>query len=787
MRKLSLLIQVGLVASVIMAWVPATAVGAIIVQHTSVAEFDQIPTAIVETVKNNMVLFYGHTSHGSQIVTGMEMVRAENGFYDFNNGEGTLSLTEYGGDLGNAEETLWVAVTRAALDEPGSTFNTVMWSWCGQVSWATEEGINTYLGAMAMLEQEYPDVKFVYMTGHLDGTGPTGNLYLRNNQIRDYCAVNDKILFDFAEIESVDPDDNYYPDETDACGWCDTWCATHDCPDCGGCAHSHCFNCYRKGKAFWWMTARMAGWGSAVTAPQVTFVSPEQNQQQTSPSASIFATFDQAINPASINTSTFVVNGTLTGKYAGTIIYDDQAHTAVFAPSRAFTRGEVVTVVLTGGITSAEGMPLGQGFAWSFTVAASGGSGILQPDSTYAVGSYPRQVVATDVDNDGMIDLVTGNLGPETITVLHNDGTGEFERSGDYYAGFNPIGLAAADFNDDLLTDIAAVGEDGEYMVHISILFNTGEGIFDPPVYYIGGSFAYDICAADFDNDGLMDMARSSDDELVIYRCYGGGMFWPADTVVGLTALAICAADFNNDGSIDLAGAMGFGDSIAVMMNNGNGALASPVKYFCGNNCVDILAADFTGSGNISLAVVNALDKTVSILHNDGAGVFNALQVIDVPDGPETACGGDFDGDGDMDIVTANSDSGSISLLLNSGTPVGLALVNTGQIGGKPYSASVADFDADGDLDLAVTDFSGVGRVTVLNNVNPEYIRGDANDDGAINIGDAVYIVSYVFRGGPAPQHPKAADANCDGNVNIGDAVYIVTYIFRAGPPPCFP
>jgi len=103
------------------------------------------------------------------------------------------------------------------------------------------------------------------MTGHLDGGGPEGNLYARNNQIRDYCRDNAKILFDFADIESYDPDGEYYPEESDWCYWCETWCATHDCPtgDCvddEGCAHSVCFNCYQKGRAFWWMMARLAGW-----------------------------------------------------------------------------------------------------------------------------------------------------------------------------------------------------------------------------------------------------------------------------------------------------------------------------------------------------------------------------------------------------------------------------------------------------------------------------------------------------------------------------------------------
>ena len=53
--------------------------------------------------------------------------------------------------------------------------NVVMWSWCGQVSTASPGDIDTYLGLMAGLETEFPAVRFVYMTGHLDGTGPRGH------------------------------------------------------------------------------------------------------------------------------------------------------------------------------------------------------------------------------------------------------------------------------------------------------------------------------------------------------------------------------------------------------------------------------------------------------------------------------------------------------------------------------------------------------------------------------------------------------------------------------------
>ncbi len=237
-------------------------VDGMIADHHAVAGFDLIPDTVITRIKDELNIFYGHTSHGGQILSGMALLRNEDISLNFNSGEGTLTYSEFGDDLGHSGDTSWVTVTRDELDQPGNEINLVMWSWCGGASDNTEDGITIYLNAMNQLEEDYPNVVFIYMTGHLDGTGVDGNLYQRNNQIRAYCDANDKVLFDFADIESYDPDGNYYPDESDACGWCADWCADveNDCDDGCSCAHSHCFNCYIKGKAFWYLMGRIVGW-----------------------------------------------------------------------------------------------------------------------------------------------------------------------------------------------------------------------------------------------------------------------------------------------------------------------------------------------------------------------------------------------------------------------------------------------------------------------------------------------------------------------------------------------
>jgi len=63
-------------------------------------------------------------------------------------------------------------------------------------------------------------------------------------------------------------------------------------------------------------------------------------------------------------------------------------------------------------------------------------------------------------------------------------------------------------------------------------------------------------------------------------------------------------------------------------------------------------------------------------------------------------------------------------------------------------------------------------------------LPGDANDDGQVNVGDAVFLINYVFKGGPPPPCLNEGDANGDCGVNVGDAVYLISYIFKGGPAP---
>ena len=259
-----------------------------IIANHSIANLSIIPDDWIDSAKAKLHIAYGHTSHGSQLITGMDGLENWKGSkFAFNEGgtNGALDIDDNAfpgaSDLGNPDRTAWETATRNYLNNPAnSDVNIVIWSWCGQVSSATETDINTYLNLMNGLENDYLDVNFVYMTGHLDGTGVNGNLNLRNEQIRNYCLNNGKILYDFADIESYDPSGNYYLDKAanDNCdydsdgngsldkNWAIDWQNSHtlnvDWYNCSA-AHSQPLNGNLKAYAAWWLWAKLAGWDSA--------------------------------------------------------------------------------------------------------------------------------------------------------------------------------------------------------------------------------------------------------------------------------------------------------------------------------------------------------------------------------------------------------------------------------------------------------------------------------------------------------------------------------------------
>jgi len=254
-----------------------------IINHTC-TDLSAIPDSWIDRAKDTLKIHYAHTSHGSQVLSGLGVLEEQDSRYGFSSGYCSLPTADgelciHDGQISNnyiGPDDYWegnagLNKTRSVLGN-NPDLNVSFWSWCGQVSGASEAYINSYLAAIATLASEFPHVTFVLMTGHLDGRGAGGTLNQRNNQIRNYCQSHNLVLFDFADLESYDPDGNEFMTRNadDGCSydggnWADEWCAANDptgsglCASCS-CAHSEPLNCNQKARAFWWLMARLAGW-----------------------------------------------------------------------------------------------------------------------------------------------------------------------------------------------------------------------------------------------------------------------------------------------------------------------------------------------------------------------------------------------------------------------------------------------------------------------------------------------------------------------------------------------
>ncbi len=196
-------------------------------------------------------------------------------------------------------------------------------------------------------------------------------------------------------------------------------------------------------------------------------------------------------------------------------------------------------------------------------------------------GTEPNAVFITDVNDDGVPDLLVANLGncgaaKDTVGVLIGNGDGTFQpvkatnvdtngQCGETSQGTQ--GLITADFNGDHKPDIAVMVKGG-----VAIFLGNGDGTFITPGKFYGvGCGAYGGLAADFNGDGIQDIALVNNCETSFVSVLvgnGDGTFQPAAKFgVGTSPYQLTVADFNGDGKPDIATVNAIGEDVSILLN----------------------------------------------------------------------------------------------------------------------------------------------------------------------------------------------------------------------------
>ncbi len=278
------------------------------------------------------------------------------------------------------------------------------------------------------------------------------------------------------------------------------------------------------------------------------------------------------------------------------------------------------------------------------------------------------------------------------------------------------------------------------------------------------------FAVADFNNDGIPDVAvaDSGTNAVSIFLGNGDGTFTQTNCSGTLTCptgtnpQGIAAADFNQDGNMDLAVTNFTSGTITILFGNGQGGFtAQSAAPATGRNPRGIAVADFNEDGYPDIVVTNSLDDTVGVFLNNGSGGFGAQTTYTTGFNPWVVAVGDFNGDGNPDIVVAdNNNNNVISLYLGNGKGgFGTQLqASTGPLGqGSPVSVAVGYFNGPGtNLDVAVA------------------VQGESGGQDMVSVlvgnGKGGFAAPVTYPTAPFPVSVTAADLNGDGNVDLAVA-----------------
>lgn len=362
---------------------------------------------------------------------------------------------------------------------------------------------------------------------------------------------------------------------------------------------------------------------------------------------------------------------------------------------------------------------------WRVTLNLNDGNGQFGADQYFSVHGRLSQGRFVDVDVDGDLDILAYNS--ERVFWLENLGNGNYGAIFHYLAAPFEDGFSASvrdvlmeDFNNDGIPDLILSGSvSGSSNPTVFFYPGLGDGTVGPyQSVTTDQEFAVELAAADFDNDGWLDLLVGSAHEVAWYRNMGHANFSSKQSLgAAIWGRSVFAADIDNDGLIDALYASEQDNAVYWCKNNGAG-FGPAVLIASGNQSPNgIYVADLDGDNDNDLIVASRADNKISWYENLGNGNFGSENIVsDSMSGAFDVWAEDFDLDGDKDLVAVGIND-KLSWFENlGGANFGpKQIISTLSIGDE--GVNVGDYDNDGDMDILQVNFS-YNSIRVLENFN---------------------------------------------------------------------
>lgn len=421
-----------------------------------------------------------------------------------------------------------------------------------------------------------------------------------------------------------------------------------------------------------------------------------------------------------VTVSTGSGSGTLGLQLTGTNVHDSSGYYVGPFQSESQMSGPRFSIINTAAVGDVNGDGK-QDMVYIRTVGASSyfldvrtnnGAGQFTQTSLTGASELEGTIRLADLNGDGKLDVLMGNITTGTLDVKLGNGNGTFAATTKYATGGSNGGYirAFADFNGDGKADAIMSNNVGT-----SLLLGNGDGSFGSPIATdASGVFE----SGDFNGDGKIDLlVQNSSSSPVGVRLGNGDGTFQSPLTAGTSSRTV-SGDFNGDGKLDLA--LGTNNSIAILLGNGDGTFASPQTFLTPANIWDLAAADFNGDGKTDLAMVATNNNTLSTFYSRGDGTFGPAVTLPLDSSANGITVGDLNGDGKADVVvewsTSNASTGEDVFLTGPNSTTSQYTISR-----TPPALTIADADvtpgADGNNYINAAHFHG-GTTTLSGSGN---------------------------------------------------------------------